>query len=754
MLTKTMKLMMLPAAAAVLVACGGGGGGTPSILGTSTPTLSGTVAVGSAVSSGAVTVYDATGTKVGEGTTSTDGKFSIQLTSTGTGPYLIKVAAGEINLHALHTEAASGTVNVTPLSDAAVSMLSPTGEATGMLTSLQTGGTAPTAAQINEKRDVLLTSLGGMLTASNATTDHFSKEFSADGTGHDKLLDSISISTSADGVAKKANLQIALKLATDPENPTDSLKVINLTSSSTVADAKTEKDQIGTVASADLAPSDAAKLYNGLIANLNACYKDAPSVRTDGTSTVLSAACKKVFFNNDPTQYLNYGQKLGSNAQFAGLFTYPDSVEFKPVDKAYLVQDLTGAKRGDGVGRAIVAMSWVNESGNRENIMLYATKYKLDGEDLLGLSGDRNQLGWSVNSHSQKREFPLKGSTAYDYVTSAYLISVRDLIKNGKSVIDYAVVTSPSGKKILMASAKGGAARDLAICKSSEVTLGADKIPTTPKLTETTTYSPATKYYCTGTSKAITFSQKFVSATETRVPSDIANANILRPLDENGQPYTPDSATVAKLPSIGVWAIEYHFRDGTTKTQKTWSVARPMTTEELVGPNGPDAVMPKYTDATLTSLKTLKTSQASNLAACASNNTYGCVAEESPIPSPTTGGFAFAWTADSKVPATSLWASGFRNADNKTFITSTDATGWDDQMNVRSTAVDAKVVCSRQTTSDTHCVTTGAANTTADYNPKTWMSYSELWGKDAEQRTMMRSYNWFQPRDANNNPFN
>ena len=292
----------------VLTACGGGGG---SAGGSSTPVLNGTVAVGAAVSAGAVTVYDATGNKVGEGVTTALGEFSIQLTSAGTGPYLIKVSAGEINLHALHPAAASGTVNVTPVSDAAVALLSPTGEAAGMLTSLQNGASAPTAAQINEKRDVLNTALGGVLSATGATTDHFSSTFAADGTGHDKLLDTISVSSSADGVSKKANLQIALKLATDPEDPADSLKVINLTSSSTVAEAKAEKDQVGKIATADLASSDAARLYKGLIDNLNACYKDAPNVRTDGTSTVLSAACKKVFFKNDPTQYLNFGQQLG-----------------------------------------------------------------------------------------------------------------------------------------------------------------------------------------------------------------------------------------------------------------------------------------------------------------------------------------------------------------------------------------------------------------------------------------------------------
>ena len=170
-----------------------------------------------------------------------------------------------------------------------------------------------------------------------------------------------------------------------------------------------------------------------------------------------------------------------------------------------------------------------------------------------------------------------------------------------------------------------------------------------------------------------------------------------------------------------------------------------------MGPSGPDAVMPRYTDATISALKALKVSQAGNLAACSTTNT-ACVAAESPIPAPSSGGFAFAWTTNSIVPVTSLWASGRRNADNKNFISSFvgDANSalvpsWDDQQLVRSTTSSAQVICSRQTTSDTHCVTTGAAGTTGDYNPKTWMSYSELWGKDAEQRSMMRSYNWYLP---------
>jgi len=450
---------------------------------------------------------------------------------------------------------------------------------------------------------------------------------------------------------------------------------------------------------------------------------------------------------------------LGATAQFAGLFTYGGAVEFKPVAKPYLVQDLMGTRSGDGVGRAIVAMSWVNEHGNRENIMLYATKYANNGEEMLGLSGDRNIYPWSVSSHTQYRTFPLRSDQSLDYVQSSYLIGVRDLIRSGKSIVNYATVTTPTQKKVLLASPLGGASRDLAICRINEVNLGSDSQPTTPKNTETTTYPAANgqaalpKYHCSGISKSLTFAQRFISTAESRLPSDIRDVGIIRPLDSSGQPFTPDSSTLANYPSMGMWSIEYTFMDGTTATQKTWSVARPMTVEEMLGPNGPEAVMPRYTAATMTAIKALKTQPSNMLTACF-NGDATCDPLQSPVPAPTTEGFTFEWT-DSAVPMTSLWVSGRRNEENntRTWISGTNAASWDDQLGVRSTMRSAELKCSRQSQNDAHCNASVAVNGLGDFHGRTWMAYSELWGKDAEQRSLMRSYNWYQPRKQDGSPF-
>lgn len=694
---------------------------------------------------------------VGEGTTAADGTFSIGLAASAVAPYTLKLAADEISLYAIYPSSTSGVVNITPLSDAVVAMVSPNGTPVGLVSAVQAGASAPSASTVLSKQQVVSEALKPLASAVglSGSVNVFDTAFNANGAGIDKMLDTVAVASNADGTRNTANIQLVVKVATNPEDPTAQMPSLNLTSASTVSDATAEGRKLGTISATELPPNNAAALYADLIAQLNACYRDAPNVRTDGSSVVRSDACKKVFLDNDPTQYLNYGQRLGANAQFAGLFTYPGAVEFKPVAKPYLVQDLAGVKSNDGKGRAIVAMSWVNEHGNRENIMLYATKYRLEGKELLGLSGDRNQYGWSVVSHNQKREFPLRADRSLDYVQSQYLISVRDLFQNGKSVINYVTVTSPTGKKILLASALGGASRDLAICRSNEVQLDSNKQPVRPTPTETTTYGPAQpKYHCTGTSKSLTFAQSFVDpSARSRVPSDIGNAGILRPLDSNGQPYTPDSATLAAYPSIGMWTIEYVFMNNTTKTQKTWSVARPMTVEELMGPDGPDAVMGRYTDAAVAALKALKTQRGNLLTACYSGDPT-CDPFQAPVPAPLSGGYNLAWT-EGRVPMTSLWISGSRNQDNPstTWISSANATRWDDQLNVRSTARQAELQCSRQSDPDNHCAGNVAVNGLGGFNPRSWMTYSELWGKDAEQRSMMRSYNWYQPRKSDNTPF-
>jgi hypothetical protein len=734
-----------------LVACGGGSDTvtTPAVTAT---VIAGTVATGAAVAGASVKVYDSKGFEVGTGTAAQDGTFSVTLSSIGTAPYVVSAEKDEIKLTAILSRASDGRVNVTPVSDALVTLLYPQGS--DVLSLLRSGTNAPTSDQIQEKQEILRQALAPLLTAVGTSTDLFAGVFKADGSGVDKVLDTLVLNKSVDG-SGASSVELTFKTATDPTEATTDQPTIKLTNTSNLQAVRAQAAAVS-ISTGDLPPDNAGALYQDFIDRSNACYRESVETRTDRVSLVIAPVCRGLFVDADPTRYLHGGGTVRAGGHFAGLFSYAGSVEFRPVTRAYLVQDLAGARSEDGKGKAIIALSWINTDGNRENISHYVTKYTLNGKEVLGISGDRNQYGFFVNSHNQKREFPLRTSADLDYVTGNWLLALNDVIANGSSVISFVRVTSPSGKVIVMAPATGGAQRDLQICKRGEVTSDAQPRPS---------QTLGANYWCSG-SKAITVTERFLASGDTRLPSEtITNAGIIRPLRLEGSayvPYTPGDAEVSSWKSLGLWRAEYHFRDGRPLLQlRTWSLARPMTTTELMGPAGPDQQMGRLTN--VDAIKALKSS--SVLSPCASGDT-SCVAAESPVPSPAAGGFPMAWTASS-VPITSLWVSGAMNGTlysgaNKSWVSGTNNTSlgnppttapttrWDDQRSVSSSSTSAQVMCSRLSGADQHCASGVASGSSGNFNPYTWMSYSELWGKDADQRTLMRSYNWYRPTLAAN----
>ncbi|UVE66993.1 hypothetical protein L2Y90_07740 [Burkholderia pyrrocinia] len=113
----------------VLAACGGGGssGNSPSAGNSSVSVnTTGTAAIGSPIINGSVELKCASGTTAST-TTGTDGSWSVSLKSTDY-PCLVRVAGGQVNgsalASALHSvAAASGTTNITPLTDIIVGVL-------------------------------------------------------------------------------------------------------------------------------------------------------------------------------------------------------------------------------------------------------------------------------------------------------------------------------------------------------------------------------------------------------------------------------------------------------------------------------------------------------------------------------------------------------------------------------------------------------------------------------------------------------
>ncbi|WP_334070376.1 hypothetical protein [Burkholderia cepacia] len=113
---------------AVLAACGGGSSGNSPSAGNSSVSVNttGTAAIGSPIINGSVELKCASGTTAST-TTSTDGSWSVSLKSTDY-PCVARVSGGQVNgsalASALHSvAAASGTTNITPLTDIIVGVL-------------------------------------------------------------------------------------------------------------------------------------------------------------------------------------------------------------------------------------------------------------------------------------------------------------------------------------------------------------------------------------------------------------------------------------------------------------------------------------------------------------------------------------------------------------------------------------------------------------------------------------------------------
>jgi hypothetical protein len=157
-------------------------------------TLSGTVATGAAFAGAALTVFDQTGAKVCEVTTTPEGTYTCSLPAGTKAPLVIQAVRDDLTLYSTTASTATGTTNVTPLTTIIVAQLSPNGDPSKLAAAIQADAGAVTAGSIGEQVAKLVAALQPLLTALNLSIDPMSGEFQANGSGQDRVLDSINVS--------------------------------------------------------------------------------------------------------------------------------------------------------------------------------------------------------------------------------------------------------------------------------------------------------------------------------------------------------------------------------------------------------------------------------------------------------------------------------------------------------------------------------------------------------------------------------
>ena len=436
-----------------LAACGGGGGGggflPTSGTGTSTGTgtaggdtgttvaakLSGVAATGAAFAGAKVTVVDQRGVTVCSTETDAKGAYECTLPAGTKAPLVVTATRDDLTLYSTTASATGGNVNVTPLTTIIVSRLAPNGDPASLAGAIATQPDTVTDATVKQQVAELVAALKPLLTLLGDAVDPISGAFTADGSGHDRLLDSIAVSVRPDGTA--ANIEITVKSVPTTE---DAVPV-----SITFRSDATLPALPASVATATLAPAGASLAVASLFDRLTQCFalplskrvnapNDSTAV-TGGPGDVVAAECRTLFVNDDPASYLSNGSTVGRNANnqgaFAGLFR-PGATGLK-YDRG---QQAFFRANGDQV----LSYRSTDSTGAVQNQTIVAR----DVGGVLKLIG--NQYGYAVSVAPTVQDRDFVNAPAFNYLSVSYDVSIPNVKDGGgNAIFAKALVTAPNG---------------------------------------------------------------------------------------------------------------------------------------------------------------------------------------------------------------------------------------------------------------------------------------------------------------------
>ncbi|RDU95145.1 carboxypeptidase regulatory-like domain-containing protein [Trinickia dinghuensis] len=251
--------------------------------------MSGTVAIGNALTGATVTVIDANG-KTATATSGAGGAYSVSLSGL-TAPFVITASAPSGVSTTLYSVVASSatsngaplTVNVTPLTTAVAALLAGDGNPVSLT---QSGGVSSTVtpSAVTAAVAKLDAALSTILTAnglSSSSFDPIGGTFTPNQSGADAVIDSVSVTPSVSGTG------LQLTSLADPNTP------IALNQNTAVSTPLTT-------------PTQTANYLSALVASLGQCMSDVQGGSTASASTACASALDANYLNNG---FTNIGQR-------------------------------------------------------------------------------------------------------------------------------------------------------------------------------------------------------------------------------------------------------------------------------------------------------------------------------------------------------------------------------------------------------------------------------------------------------------
>jgi hypothetical protein len=396
--------------AAALVACGGGGSSTTATpVASVTQTLTGVAATGAAMDGATITITDSKGASITK-TAGADGSFSADITSM-TAPLLItatkQVGDTMLTLTSVAIEkpaaGATGTANVTPLTDALAALIAPNGNPSELTDSTVLAASA-TKAKVDASAAALNAAIATVLTDAGLDPSKFNiitTPFTANRSGADRVLEIVKVEHTGQGVSL-TNTSVA-------DNGAGSASV-QVTSATTAVSAPQlpappantvlgEQDHFATLAEACLADAPSVR---------------APTVDASGVPTSLSAACAAVPF---ATTYKSGGFTF--KQRYATMLTSSDftGAKFAKPERLFTYTD----------GRVFFRMSYKTAGGIGNTLSDVAQKTSPTGKSYKWeVVGNQRDYDSSIEVQLDNwNSLNPNNNAAYEYGKSQHLVSVN-----------------------------------------------------------------------------------------------------------------------------------------------------------------------------------------------------------------------------------------------------------------------------------------------------------------------------------------
>jgi hypothetical protein len=519
-----------------LQGCGGGGGagagagaGGPGVA--QSLTLSGMAALGAPMAGARVQIYDASGTALldAPATVAADGRYSATIPANAKFPLVIFTEDGASPVVSVVPDASqAATVNINQLTHLIAARLSPTGDPINLVSQIASSQATINNSNFTAQQQSLINAIRPLLETLNlpSSINPQTVSFVADGTGFDKLLDTLDVKIVPNGTTSTIDMTVRKAVEEGAELPS-----VSFSSASSM-------QQLPAVNANELIADGLSVKLQQLLDQMTSCYAINKTERTgnaQGTASDITATqCKAIFFGNSPSAYKSNGAVVRHDQHFGGIFTAAPGVKF--VSPKYFYTVAQAVPGGPSTGDVVFGYRWQDEYGNFQYERNVARLDPADGR--YKIIGNQYNLPGGVNPYVQRREFTQDAAYAYDSVGYVFDLPCNSRTRDWVKV----VITTPpfnaageQGTITMKPNVTGG------VCNYSYFTVSKDEV------------NPSGTGF-------IRLQSKYVGTPPVAHPR-LKEGTFLAFVDED---FT--NAQLEALPQLGTWKFEYFFAANNTAT--------------------------------------------------------------------------------------------------------------------------------------------------------------------------------------------